>query len=243
MRAQLEPLGDAALLIRLGDRIESALNSRAVALADALRAARLPGIHDVAPAYASVCVRYDATAWAGASAPACAYELVAAEVGNLVDKMPDDSPGPFSSGEGGGADHGVIQIPVCYGGEFGPDLDAIAAHVHLDPQAVIERHCANEYRVAMLGFMPGFPYLLGLDPTLHAPRRDSPRTRVPPGSVAIGGAQTGIYPRALPGGWQLLGRTPLRLFDPVRAEPALLRPGQCVRFRAIEPDEFAALAQ
>ena len=236
MRARIEPLGDGALLIRLGDRIDAALNARAVALADTLRASRLPGMRDVAPAYASVCVRYDVTAWTGTSA-ASPYENVAAEIGRLIDAMPNDSQRTSSL-----AGHGILEIPVCYGNEFGPDLDAIAVHTGLDTRTIIERHCANEYRVAMLGFMPGFPYLLGLDPALHTPRRDSPRTRVPAGSVAIGGAQTGIYPRALPGGWQLLGRTPLQLFDTAREEPALLRPGQRVRFRAIDAGEFAALA-
>jgi KipI family sensor histidine kinase inhibitor len=133
---------------------------------------------------------------------------------------------------------------VCYGGEFGPDLGAVATHAGVDEQAVIDAHANGDYRVAMLGFMPGFPYLLGLDKALHTPRRESPRTRVPAGSVAIGGAQTGIYPRELPGGWQLIGRTPLVLFDPTREQPALLQPGQRVRFRAIEAGgEFAALAR
>ena len=133
----------------------------------------------------------------------------------------------------------AIEIPVCYGGEFGPDLDAVATHCGLEPAEVSARHAAGDYRVAMLGFMPGFAYLLGLDESLHMPRRASPRTRVPAGSVAIGGAQTGIYPRELPGGWQLIGRTPLTLFDPSQAEPALLRPGQRVRFRAIDAAAFA----
>jgi KipI family sensor histidine kinase inhibitor len=137
----------------------------------------------------------------------------------------------------------AIDIPVCYGGEFGPDLDALATHAKLSAAEAVARHCATEYRVAMLGFAPGFAYLLGLDTALHMPRRVAPRVRVPAGSVAIGGAQTGIYPHELPGGWQIIGRTPLTLFDAAREHPALLAPGQRVRFCAIGADEFAVLAQ
>jgi len=133
----------------------------------------------------------------------------------------------------------VIDVPVCYGGDFGPDLDALATHAKLEAADVIARHTAATYTVAMLGFAPGFPYLFGLDPALHMPRRASPRTRVPAGSVAIGGAQTGVYPSELPGGWQLIGRTPLVLFDARRDPPSLLVPGDCVRFVAIDA---AALA-
>jgi KipI family sensor histidine kinase inhibitor len=136
-----------------------------------------------------------------------------------------------------------VEIPVCYGGECGPDIAAVAEHAGLLRDAVIARHTAAEYTVAMLGFAPGFPYLLGLDPSLQMPRRATPRTRVPAGSVAIGGAQTGIYPRELPGGWHLIGRTPLVLFDPQRELPCLLAPGDRVRFHAIEADEFGRLAE
>ncbi|WIG55610.1 MAG: Allophanate hydrolase 2 subunit 1 [Rhodanobacteraceae bacterium] len=136
-----------------------------------------------------------------------------------------------------------MAIPVCYGGDCGPDIDAIAEHAGLVRDEVIARHAAAEYTVAMLGFAPGFPYLLGLDAALHVPRRATPRTRVPAGSVAIGGAQTGIYPCELPGGWHLIGRTPLALFDPRRDPPCLLAPGDRVRFRAIDAGEFARLVE
>jgi len=236
----LEPLGDSALLIRLGDRIDAATNRSALALADQLRAAALPGIRDIAPAYASVCVQYDLVALASAAGPGSPHLLVAERVREIAARFLEaNSAGTDAAAEG---DTPVLEIPVRYGGEFGPDLGDVAAQAGIDEQAVIERHANGNYRVAMLGFMPGFPYLLGLDESLHTPRRASPRTRVPAGSVAIGGAQTGIYPRELPGGWQLIGRTPLVLFDPTREQPALLQPGQRVRFRAIEAGgEFAAL--
>jgi KipI family sensor histidine kinase inhibitor len=123
-------------------------------------------------------------------------------------------------------------IAVHYGGEHGPDLDALAEHAGLPSRDVIELHAAGEYRVAMLGFSPGFPYLLGLDPRLAMPRLDTPRTRVPAGSVGIGGAQTGIYPQSGPGGWRIIGRTTLALFDPLHDPPTLLAPGDRVRFIA-----------
>jgi KipI family sensor histidine kinase inhibitor len=125
----------------------------------------------------------------------------------------------------------LVELPVLYGGADGPDLDAVAAQAGLSPAEVIERHAAGDYAVAMLGFAPGFPYLLGLDPALATPRLQTPRTRVAAGSVGIGGAQTGIYPRPGPGGWRIIGRTSAVLFDPGRSSPSLLLPGDRVRFR------------
>jgi KipI family sensor histidine kinase inhibitor len=226
----LEPLGDRAALLTLGARVDTALNARALALAQALRAAALPGIEDIVPAYASVCVRYEPCAWVQSPerTPFDALaDAVRATLAHVTADAPTDTLPP-------------LDVPVCYGGEFGPDLIDVAAHVKLTPDEVVTRHLAGEYRVAMLGFAPGFPYLLGLDATLHVPRRANPRTRVPAGSVAIGGAQTGIYPRELPGGWQLIGRTPLALFDAARTPPALCEPGRRVRFRAIGSAAFAA---
>ncbi|APR37254.1 5-oxoprolinase subunit PxpB [Paraburkholderia sp. SOS3] len=123
-----------------------------------------------------------------------------------------------------------IEIPVRYGGTCGPDLDAVAAHTGLGAQEVVERHAQAEYVVFFLGFQPGFAYLGGLDQALHTPRRAEPRVEVPAGSVGIGGSQTGIYPAASPGGWQLIGRTTVPLFDPARTPPTLLQPGDRVRF-------------
>jgi len=204
------------------------------AAAGVLRAAALAGVTDVAAAYASVAVRFDARALAGAPGGPTPFARLAERIEALL-----SAAGRTTAGDDAGAPATVI--PVCYGGTFGPDLDALAAHAGLEPAAVIALHAGAAYRVAMLGFMPGFPYLLGLDARLQMPRRTNPRTSVPRGSVAIGGAQTGIYPRELPGGWHLIGRTPLDLFDARRAPPALLQPGQALRFRAIGAHEFATL--
>ena len=229
--ARIEPLGDRALLIHVGGCIDLENNARAIALATALLDAKLPGVCDVAPAYASVCVHYEPCAWTQPDdAP---FARIAARVHQIAATVGAAAAQTASA---------VHDIPVCYGGEFGPDLHALAQHAGLDPDTVIARHCAGEYRVAMLGFAPGFPYLLGLDATLQAPRRATPRTHVPAGSVAIGGAQTGIYPCELPGGWHIIGRTPLELFDAARSPPALLGAGQRVRFRAIDAATFVATA-
>lgn len=218
---RIEALGDGALLIQCGETIDAGVNAQAMAIARAIETAKLPGILDIAPAYASVCLRYEPHAWTGADVQS-PFARLAARLGTLVDNVASASEG----------DAGLIEIPVIYGGESGPDLDDVAAHAGLMREAVIELHCGAEYRVAMLGFTPGFPYLLGLPDALHMPRRATPRTRVPAGSVAIGGAQTGVYPRETPGGWHLIGRTPLHLFDPARDPPALLKPGMRVKFVA-----------
>jgi KipI family sensor histidine kinase inhibitor len=226
----VETLAEDALLLRFGEGIDRATNARVHAAAEALRNAAAPGVTDIAPAYATLLVRFDPLASNG--------DLVRQAIADALRQ--DD--GQDANTPAGGAAR-VVEIPVCYGGERGPDLAAVADHAGLSRNDVIARHAAAEYTVAMLGFAPGFPYLLGLDPALQVPRRATPRTRVPAGSVAIGGAQTGIYPRELPGGWHLIGRTPLVLFDPARESPCLLAPGDSVRFRAIEVDEFAQLAE
>lgn len=221
-----EPLSEDALLLRFGDVIDAQLNARVHAAAARLRASALPGVAEIAPAYASLLLRFDPCAWHDGQDPHA--HLLARVRETLRD---------LSHVETAGRE---VEIPVCYGGAHGPDLEEVAEHAGLDPQQAIERHTAREYTVAMLGFAPGFPYLLGMDRALHTPRRVTPRTRVPAGSVAIGGAQTGIYPRELPGGWMLIGRTPLRLFDPQRDPPCLLAPGDRVRFRAMDAGEFIA---
>lgn len=223
-----EPLAEDALLLRFGNTIDAAINARVLAAAARLRASDLPGVREIAPAYASVMVGFDPFAFPGDGRNA--HENVCAAV---RESLRDLRPTEISIRE--------IEIPVCYGGAHGPDTEDVARHAGMDAQQVIERHTASSYRVAMLGFAPGFPYLLGLDRALHTPRRQTPRIRVPAGSVAIGGAQTGIYPCRLPGGWMLIGRTPLGLFDARREPCCLLTPGDSVRFRAIDPDEFIAI--
>ena len=227
----IEPIGETLLLLRYGDRIDAALNAEVHAAAATLDAAGLPGVFDLVPAYATLGLRYEPAAWAnGERAP---WMNLADAVRAVFAAPPARSVAPANA----------LEIPVRYGGDHGPDLATLAAHCGIPETEIVARHVAAKYTVAMLGFAPGFPYLLGLDPALHAPRRANPRLRVPRGSVAIGGAQTGIYPRELPGGWQLIGRTPLVLFDATTDPPSPLAPGDRVRFRAIDDDEFVELSR
>lgn len=220
----MEALAEDALLLRFGESIDPATNARVHAARLQVQA-RWPDIECV-PAYASLLLRFDPAQWGGTDPHQRLHEAVRA----LLDDTLESS------------DIGrEVIIPVLYGGEFGPDLGDVARHAAIPEQEVIARHGAATYRVAMLGFAPGFPYLLGLDPMLAMPRRADPRLSVAAGSVAIGGLQTGIYPQTLPGGWQLIGRTPLSLFALHAASPSLLQPGDRVRFRAIDQHEYDQL--
>lgn len=225
----IEPLGDGAALLHFGDRIDAGVNAQVHAAARHLAALALPGIIELVPAYASLAVVFDPVQWqADGATPA--QHCIAALTGAFA--TPPDAAVEAAA---------LVEIPVCYGGEYGPDLADAAQRSGLRIEDFVARHAAADYRVAMLGFAAGFPYLLGLDERLQQPRRASPRTRVPAGSVAIGGLQTGIYPRELPGGWNLIGRTPLALFDARATPPNRLAAGQRVRLRAIDANEFAAL--
>ena len=222
---RIEPLGEEALLLRFGDGIDPDANRRVHALAARIAEAAPPWLRELVPAYASLAVFVECAACErDPLADAAAWLRAFVDEPENMRQQADDA--------------AALEIPVCYAPEHAPDLDALAAHAGLSRDAAIERHAGGDYRVAMIGFAPGFPYLLGLDPALAMPRLSTPRTRVPAGSVAIGGAQTGIYPRESPGGWHVIGRTPLPLFDTGSMPPALLAPGQRVRFRAIDAGAF-----
>jgi KipI family sensor histidine kinase inhibitor len=207
----VQALGDSMLLLVFGAAIDPVLNARVLDTAARLAALRLPGILDLVPAWCTLGVHYDPGLW-HADALGVRLRALCAEA-------------PLSVATGV-----VVEIPVCYEGEFAPDMEHVCAHTGLAREEVVQRHSAASYRVHFLGFTPGFPYLGGLDPVLAVPRRATPRTRVPAGSVAIGGQQTGIYPMSAPGGWQLIGRTAVRLFDGAAASPCRLMPGDTVRF-------------
>lgn len=221
----IEEFGESALLVSFGGQVEAKINARTHHAADTLR--KLPGIEAATTAYASVLLCFDALHWTQVS-----------ELRDAVEAALAISPDANTT-----ATAAIVTLPVCYGGEAGPDLNDVALHTGLSPEEIITRHCAVEYSVAMLGFAPGFPYLLGLDARLVTPRRATPRLRVPTGSVAIGGMQTGIYPSMLPGGWNLIGRTPRHLFDLERDPPALLKAGSRVRFVPISAAELDHLMQ
>ena len=237
---EITPLGDSALIVRLSDNFERApektLNA-VLAAQRSLEAAQLPGVIEVAPAYTTVCLFYDPARAVSAGAPIeKIFEWLTERINETLATVAGvDDPGPSLSRH-----ESTIEIPVCYEAEFAPDLEHVAQHAGIAQKEVVDLHCGAQYRVHCVGFTPGFPFLGGLPPKLATPRRSSPRKEIPAGSVAIGGAQTGIYPVKSPGGWNIIGRTPLRLFDPQKDPPALLRAGDRVRFRAITREEFEA---
>ena len=203
--------GEGALTVHLGDGIDPAINRRVTALQGAIGSAGLRGITDLIPAYADLTVCYDCTV---ISAKALQRQLR-----RLLDSL----------SVAGQDRRRVFRLPVCYGGEYGPDLDFVCHHSGLSVQEVIALHSAPDYLIYMLGFLPGFAYLGGLDPRLHTPRLDSPRTCIPAGSVGIGGAQTGVYP--------------VSVFDRQRQEPILYRAGDLVHFVPISPAEYEEIAR
>ena len=220
MTIRFLPLGEAALTVELGKRISPAINARVHALHASLNAAPLPGVIESVPAYRSLTLYYDPLA--------LSLDELQSQVKERFASLPSEA-------DVAGQSH---IIPVAYGGEFGPDLESVAEETSLSPEQVIAEHSRVVYRVYMVGFSPGFPYLGRTSAKLQVGRLATPRTRVPAGSVAIAGRQTGLYPSSTPGGWRLLGRTGWRFFDPMRLPPARLQPGDQVRFRPTSPDEI-----
>jgi inhibitor of KinA len=216
--------GDAMLLVEFDERIDLHVNARAIALARSVRAARLPGVRDVVPTYRTVGVSFDP---------------LGTDLVELLREVDVAAAAPVDITASASA---LVRVPVCYGGEYGPDLDELASHAALTAAEVVERHCAPVYRVFMIGFVPGFAYLGLIDERIASPRRAEPRVRVPAGSVGIAGRQTGIYPAETPGGWMLIGRTPLRPFDLGRENACVFKPGDSVQFYSIDPSEYVALA-
>ncbi len=221
----ISPLGDSAALIRLGDGVDEAMSMRVRALAQELERDPLSGLCDVVPAFASVAVFFQS--------PRADLAALEGEIATRLARMETGGPQPSPR---------THEIPVCYGGEFGPDLAEVAHHAGMSADDVVAAHHGAEYLGHAIGFLPGFPYLGGLSPRLVTPRRPTPRSEVPAGSVGIGGGQTGVYPIASPGGWNLIGRTPLPLFEASREQPALLRAGDRVRFAPLIASEFKSLA-
>jgi KipI family sensor histidine kinase inhibitor len=221
----IQPAGDAALMVARPPAIDAGVNAWCVALAGAAREALGAAVRDAVVGYCTVTIYFDPLQSDGV---ALERELAA-----LASSLPEALP---RSGA-------LLEIPVSYGGDDGPDLARVAAFGSCSEEDVIRRHTERDYRVYMLGFVPGFAYLAEVDPRIAAPRLASPRTRVPAGSVAIAGPQTGVYPAVTPGGWNVIGRTAVRPFDPGRREPFLLRPGDRVRFRRVNAAEIESLAE
>jgi KipI family sensor histidine kinase inhibitor len=238
---EIVPLGDSALIVRVREEFEDApeetLNEVLHAF-EQLRSAGIPSVIELAPAYISVAVFFDPLQVAKASGqPDRAFDWLKERVRRVITAAADRGKRRRTKGN----IQDSVEIPVCYDPEFGPDLADVARRAQISREEVVDLHSAAEYRVACIGFVPGFPFLVGLPKKLATPRRSTPRKEIAPGSVGIGGTQTGIYPLRSPGGWNLIGRTPLKLFNPAKNPPALLRAGDRVRFRAIARDEFELL--
>jgi inhibitor of KinA len=228
---EITPLGDSALLIRVAENFNDApidVLNKVLATKRALERAQIPGVVELAPAYITVALFYDPVRAIDAGAP---VENVFGWIEQRIGKA-------LSEIQGNRIEGSLVEIPVCYETEFALDLEHVARHAGVHWKEVVDLHCGVEYRVHCLGFTPGFPFLGGLPSKLATPRRDVPRKEIPAGSVAIGGKQTGIYPIKSPGGWNVIGRTSLQLFDPKKDPPALLRAGDRVRFRSITREEF-----
>jgi KipI family sensor histidine kinase inhibitor len=210
----IRPASDRSLLVTFGAEISLELHHQVFHLTRSLEGFR--GILNLHPAYASLLVEFDPRLVESSTIEALIQQKMAAEAAHHSAEMPR-----------------TVEIPVRYGGEFGPDLDDVAAHTGLSRERVVELHSSVDYLVYFLGFAPGFAYLGGLPPELATPRISAPRKHVPAGSVGIGGNQTGVYPIVSPGGWRLIGRTPVKLFDPGASDPVLLRMGDRLRFISV----------
>ncbi|HEU4963170.1 MAG TPA: 5-oxoprolinase subunit PxpB [Bacilli bacterium] len=237
---QLTPLGDTAVVVRLGERIDPDTQRQVRLLAQVLDTNPFPGLVEYTPTFTTVTVYYD---------PLHVRQTQVSTPLREKERMPYERVCRWlqerleASEEMSLPDPRTVEIPVCYGGDFGPDLAYVAEHNRLSPQEVIDIHASGSYLVYLIGFAPGFPYLGGMSDRIAAPRKDTPRLQIPVGSVGIAGQQTGVYPLETPGGWQLIGRTPLPLFRPHDEQPSLLAEGDTVRFYPITRAEYDAWRQ
>ena len=223
-KANFRITGDCGLLVEYGEAIDPAVNQKVRSIAIAMQNDMPDGVIEIIPTYRSILIYYDPLV----ANPSILKDTLVALEGNLAGI---EIPPPK-----------VVEIPVCYGGKFGPDIEHVAQSHNLTQQAVIQLHSEPEYLIYMVGFTPGFPFLGGLPEVLHTPRLETPRTLVPEGSVGIAKNQTGVYPIASPGGWQLIGRTPLKLFLPEQENPILYQAGDRIRFKPISTNEYQELA-
>ncbi|AWF79838.1 allophanate hydrolase subunit 1 [Microbulbifer sp. A4B17] len=220
--------GDCAVDIRFSGEPCEALSRTIIGLRVTILEQAYPGIIDIVPAYQCLTVIFNPSVCNHTTL----YKLLTKATEEFLS-------GPVSTPK----KSRIVRIPVCYEEGFSPDLKALAEHAELSIQEIIERHTARRYLVHMLGFTPGFLYLGGLDPKLYCPRKETPRTKIPAGAVGIGGKQTGIYPQSTPGGWQIIGQTPLNLFQPSKPSPFIAAPLDEIEFYAIDSQEFYKLSQ
>ena len=226
LQYRILPLGDHALSIELGDIIDASINQQCIAIFHQLKEVALPFIKDIIPAYASVTVVYDVAAIR--KEQPSAYGFMKEKLEKLLSGIDTDQ----------ASSHRKIEIPVCYDLSLGIDLQEMSQQKNISVEEIIRIHINKIYRVFMIGFLPGFAYMGSVDESIITARRTQPRTNVAAGSVGIAGEQTGIYPLDSPGGWNIIGQTPLKLFDAKREKPVLLEAGDEIQFAAIDINEF-----
>lgn len=231
-KINVKPLGDSALIVQLGDEVDPLIHERTQSLKNLLNTYQFKGFIEAVPAYNSVTVYYNPFIVYQTSYKTgqTSFHKVSAYIHELIMKGKEERL----------QEHRIVKIPVLYGGTHGPDLDYVAAYHNLSPEEVIRIHSSQDYLVYMLGFAPGFPFLGGVDKRIATPRKETPRRAIAPGSVGIAGEQTGIYPLETPGGWQIIGRTPRRLFLPEQSPPTLLKAGDKIRFIPMTEAKFEA---
>jgi inhibitor of KinA len=221
------PLGDAALTVEFSNTIDRENNNKTLQLFQQLKEARMPHIKALVPAYSSLTIHYDVTALH--TEDRTAFETMAV----MIERFTEGKEPPPGSTE-----ERLVRIPVCYEKKYAPDMEEVAAVKNISPEEISRIHSAAEYRVYMLGFVPGFAYMAEVDERIAIARKEKPRLQVPVGSVGITGRQTGVYPLPTPGGWQIIGRTPMQLFNKEEEQPVFLRAGDRIQFYSITADEF-----
>lgn len=221
MKPTISPVGDRAISIDFGQVIDPTINRHIRQTIERIKALQLEGIIELVPTYCALLVEYDAMLYS--------YSEICNIIEPTLEEGMTDTTNELVT---------VVEVPTVYGGEFGPDLSFVASHNHLSEDEVISIHSGTDYLVYMLGFIPGFTYLGGMDPRIATPRLSSPRTLIPAGSVGIAGEQTGTYPSDSPGGWQIIGRTPVTMYDMSKAQAALLKAGDYVSYVPIDESEF-----
>ena len=221
MKPTISPVGDCAISIDFGQAIDPKINRQIRQVIEQIKLLQLDGIIELVPTYCALLVQYDAMVYS--------YSDICRILEPTLQESVTDSANELVT---------IVEIPTVYGGEFGPDLGFVASHNHLSEAEVVSIHSGTDYLVYMLGFIPGFTYLGGVDPRIVTPRLSSPRILIPAGSVGIAGEQTGTYPSDSPGGWQIIGRTPVTMYDMSKEQAALLRAGDYVRYVPIDENEF-----
>ena len=221
MKPTISPVGDRAISIDFGQVIDPTINRHIRQTIERIKELQLDGIIELVPTYCALLVEYDAMLYSYSEICNIIEPTLEEGMANTTNELVT-----------------VVEVPTVYGGEFGPDLSFVASHNHLSEDEVISIHSGTDYLVYMLGFIPGFTYLGGMDSRIATPRLSSPRTLIPAGSVGIAGEQTGTYPSDSPGGWQIIGRTPVTMYDMSKAQAALLKAGDYVRYVPIDESEF-----